>query len=173
MVAKKQLPVGAKNVPKPAAGSGKGRRVVKKKAAAGKAKRTDETEDAADEVPTADEDESLTSRGMEWRMLLASSTEGLVSEKGVSSCGSTVPMDAVPETAEYGFLEQQCLEKQRVEKACAEAKEHQDMMWFSDTVLAELKEKARARVKDLAEGVQVLAGRVHFRVWVGAGCSRE
>ena len=125
MVAKKQLPVGAKNVPKPAAGSGKGRRVVKKKAAAGKAKRTDETEDAADEVPTADEeDASLTSRGMEWRMFLAS-TEGLVSEKGVSSCGSTVPMDTVPETAEYGFLEQQCLEKQRVEKACAEAKEHQ------------------------------------------------
>ena len=92
MVAKKQLPVGAKSVPKPAAGSGKGRRVVKKKAAAGKAKRTDETEDAADEVPTADEDESLTSRDMEWRMLLASSTKGLVSEKGVSSCGSTVPM---------------------------------------------------------------------------------
>ena len=68
-----------KSVPTPAAGSGKGRRGVKKKAAAGKAKRTDETEDAADEVPTADEDESLTSRGMEWRMLLASSTEGLVS----------------------------------------------------------------------------------------------
>ena len=91
---------------------------------------------------------------MTWRMLIASEG-GLLRGGGVEAVSSTVSMDDCIDSAEYGFLQKSEAELSAVEQGAAQARNGDNLVWFSDTVQTMMEENLKDKIKDCANGVQV------------------
>ena len=95
------------------------------------------------------EEDVVKSRKMTWSMLVPGA-DGVIGVPGSVGVGAAGEYHAY--SAESDYLQPERDEREEVEKASAQAKNVDDVLWFSDTTATRLSDCFQTRIKSFADG---------------------
>ena len=150
--------MGIQGLSKTAAGRGKPRAAKAASASnsRGATQRSCSASNAARPSHKSSADTDVWQRKVTWTMHVPSG--GGFAETGSLTCDDVdVPLEDVPDTAEYGLHKRDEALRADIDEASIAAKTHDDLMLFSDTVDTAVRKRQRSRLKACAQHLEVCA----------------